>query len=256
MIDTDKLLASGAKPGKEGVALNWAVEHHQHDVVSALLEVLEEGRHSTLNGALHVAAEFGNENAVEMLLAAGADVHHELGPRRSTAIHVAAQYGNCKIIQMLIDVGANILTCTADWKTAAHIAQEYSKFPALKHLLAFLQPHETNELGETALHLASEFGDTETTKRLLENHAELNAVDCEQATPLRYAVEFGSSEVVELLLRAGAKLLADGRGCTPLHVAASLRSRRKVKALLDTGACLANLPNLVGDTPLHEAVKG
>ena len=72
----------------------------------------------------------------------------------------------------------------------------------------------------TALHFATENGDFESVPLLIQNGAEINAKDNQQATPLHFAVRSGNYEVVDLLLKNGArKELKNNANLTPLQCA-------------------------------------
>ena len=60
-------------------------------------------------------------------------------------------------------------------------------------------------MGETALLVTARAGNNEVVRLLVERHAEVNAVDNRQHTALYYAGERGFTEIVELLLAAGAE---------------------------------------------------
>lgn len=77
-------------------------------------------------------------------------------------------------------------------------------------------------LGRTALHVEASYGDIENVQFLLENGADIDAIDVQSSTtPLGYAARVGQVEVVEHLLAAGArKELPAGRPwATPLAYA-------------------------------------
>ena len=58
---------------------------------------------------------------------------------------------------------------------------------------------------ETPLLMAARAGNNEVVRLLVERHAEVNAADNLQHTALYYAGERGFTEIVELLLSAGAE---------------------------------------------------
>jgi uncharacterized protein len=86
-------------------------------------------------------------------------------------------------------------------------------------------------------------------------HADVNAVDSEGATPLHWAVQNDDVETALLLLQAGAKAnLATRNGITPLALAAINRNAAIAEALLKAGAD----PNAVapgGETILMNAAR-
>ena len=60
-------------------------------------------------------------------------------------------------------------------------------------------------MGETALLIAAMEGYNDFVKLLVENGANVNLVDNLQNSPLFYASEKGYTEIVEILLLAGAE---------------------------------------------------
>ena len=62
-----------------------------------------------------------------------------------------------------------------------------------------------NGEGQTPLIVAARNGRNDFTAMLIENGADVNAVDNEQHSALYYASEAGLTEIVEQLLMAGAE---------------------------------------------------
>ena len=62
-----------------------------------------------------------------------------------------------------------------------------------------------NGEGETPLLMAARAGNNEVVRLLVEHRADVNAADNLQHTALYYAGERGFTEIVELLLAAGAE---------------------------------------------------
>lgn len=102
-------------------------------------------------------------------------------------------------------------------------------------------------------------GDTTTVERLLATAPKLvKSVNGKGATPLHLAASTGSVALVKLLMAKGAPVNAvcNGtvlRGQTPLHVAVARDDTLVMRALLDAGANV-NAPDALKSTPLHEAV--
>src|SRR5580704_10707876 len=68
-------------------------------------------------------------------------------------------------------------------------------------------------------------GNRASVRTLLNQHADVNAVDSEGATPLAWAVRNDDVETARLLLTAGAKAnMASRNGVTPLSLAAINRN--------------------------------
>lgn len=95
------------------------------------------------------------------------------------------------------------------------------------------------------------YGTPDELRRYLEE-GDPNIRDLEDySTPLHYAIEYDNSEMIDMLIRAGANVNENTCGLTPLHLAVFTSPRYKViKGLLDAGADLDILDNQ-GNTILH-----
>jgi len=129
-------------------------------------------------------------------------------------------------------------------------------FPEIKHYLM---------AGDTPLHAAAAAHRRDMLKALLQEGANVAAVNRRGATPLHYAADGGpdspasnpkaQSETISLLMDAGAKPDAfDKSGVAPLHRAVRNRCAAAVDCLLQKGAAVS-LKNKSGSTPLHLAVQ-
>jgi len=113
---------------------------------------------------------------------------------------------------------------------------------------------ETDSLGGTALHDAVWAGETEIVKLLLDAGASVNASHTEAgSTPLHYAIITNRVEIAELLIAKGADTKARYRGdATPLHLAANRGNRAMLELLLTHGADI-NARDWRGRTPFRIA---
>ncbi len=84
------------------------------------------------------------------------------------------------------------------------------------------------------IHDAAKVGDLEKVKALIKDDPDLvNSKDNEDATPLLWAAQIGSTNVVDLLLNHGADVNAKGKnGATSLELAAGKGSKDVVELLL------------------------
>jgi len=162
---------------------------------------------------LHVAAEYGYSEIVEVLLEHGAapNIREKYG---DTPLHYAATFGNSKVVEVLLEHGAD--------------------------------PNARNNYGATSLHYAAAFDYPEVVKLL--HKKDLSDYD---VTPLQGAAEFNYPEVVKLLLEHGANpnIQENKYGWTPLHVAAKKCHVDVARVLLDHGADPTIRDN-EGKTPL------
>lgn len=96
-----------------------------------------------------------------------------------------------------------------------------------------------NQDGQTAVHLASKFGNEEILTKLIENGANVNCRDTDGNTPLHYACRSPKMTIVRMLIDAKANIQArnNGTGCVPLHDAANEGNLEVVRELMSLGAC-------------------
>ncbi|KAH8194119.1 hypothetical protein TruAng_011712 [Truncatella angustata] len=113
--------------------------------------------------------------------------------------------------------------------------------------------------GRTALHLAA-VDNTRVVLQLLERGASCHLTDTNGKTPLHYAMQKGSKDIVQALLSAyGTSKEAsyhdcsDGDECTPLVYAAKLGHTEAVKLLLTHGSRLITSDKECGQNALHWA---
>ena len=207
-------------------------ENHRDEVVDLLRKPLNPDALPERRGflpALHLAAQKGHSQIVELLLEAGTDVNiaerddHSYNPNDEdygydylcngmTALHWAASEGHSTVVELLLEASAD--------------------------------KHAADDSGSTALHFAATRGHSEVVKLLLEAGAHKDVVvDDYQVTALQLAAIGGHSNVVKLLLEAGAhKDAANSCGSTALHMAAGAVAGagfghpEVVKLLLEAGS--------------------
>jgi len=159
---------------------------------------------------LMTAAHNGHAEAVEALIAAGANILAMSAPGGDsiggvTALHMAAMAGHADVVEVLLDQKMAV-----DAKT-------------------------TN--GVTPLMLATAKGDSPVVQLLLKHGADVSAVDRYKMTALHYAAKFHQSSLIPPLLQAGAKVdIAAENGVRPLDFAALLGDVDVARLLIEAGA--------------------
>ena len=115
-------------------------------------------------------------------------------------------YCNKRITEILISKGANILDVDNEGNTGLHLASENGNFETVKYLLNTKKCNLDIENKEqfTALHLSSINGNLNICKLLIENGANLNCLNSRKRTPLHLASSNGNSEIVRYLIQKGA----------------------------------------------------
>lgn len=159
---------------------------------------------------LILAAESGQQDAVQFLLSKGADQHaRDASPAQYTPLLAAVGRGQLKISRLLLDKGAEVDCRTAD-------------------------------SGITPLILASANGYSPMIPLLLEKHADVNAAATTGAqwNSLMWACHIGHAESVEELIKGGANVdnRSAGVGMTPLMIAAARGNWPIIQLLLKRGA--------------------
>jgi ankyrin repeat protein len=102
---------------------------------------------------------------------------------------------------------------------------------------------------------AAREGDIESVRRLLREGADVNAAQGDGMSALHWAAERGDTDMIAVLLYAGAQAESTTRigEYTPLHIAARNGHLEAAQALLRGGADVHAVTDPSGSTPLHLA---
>lgn len=244
-------LTLAARQGHVGVLqilLDW-IHDQGSDTVRTLLE------HADSEGwtALRSSSFGGHNEAVKMLLEAGAEVEG-CDPEGRTALRAAAWGGHEEILLTLLGHGAKVDSMDHEGRTPLIAAAYMGHKEAVEILLeAGAEVDLADGDGRTALSVAalcvpSAAGGSrhgEVVSLLLERGAEPEHKDKDGMTPLLLASYEGHEEVVELLLEAGADVDESAgaypSAITPLLAAASMGHAGTVNRLLFWGAVVDSI---------------
>ena len=206
------------------------------------------------------AAYFGNVEAAEVLLAAGAPVNIRDRRDRNILYYALEGMKNNPVMPVLLHAGADVSDADREGRAALYHAfntgQDRAVIAAL--LAAGAEVNRPNKGGTTPLHLATWYNrNAPLVALLIDAGADVMAKDGGGRIPLHFAAWHDEDkQVVLLLLTAGAEVNArDGVGQTPLHYAASSNiGSALITVLLDAGAAL-NARDKDGKTPLYYAAR-
>ena len=185
---------------------------------SAKLRHLIEKVHGTLfldsqvffKGAtlLMIACFNGHLNCVQLLLKSGVDLNKQ-DDFANTALTQACLKGHSDIVEYLVNNGANPSVKNKAGKTALIIAIENGHEKIARFLVDFTISNVSHNIGEdtkwkeAALITACQIGNTNIVCTLIEKGANVNHT---QFDPLLIAVESSHTDVVRILIEAGADL--------------------------------------------------
>lgn len=203
--------------------------------------------------ALELASNWGNQQAITLLLKAGASVDAQ-DIRGYTALHGAADRpSNTAVIQMLLKAGANINHKNNDGQTPLSqvlSADSVDAGTALFLIRAGADVNTRDAHKSTPLHLAAQAGITSVARELLRDSAGIDAEDEDNRTPLFLAIRYNHPDIVRLLAASGASMT--GHAWLALAIEFT-RDADLLTALLQAGAAVDE-PDGSGFTPLQDLV--
>jgi hypothetical protein len=170
--------------------------------------IINKASHS-LKTPLHLAAQIGSKEIVQLLIDHGANIDASEGGF-TTPLHYAVSGGYTDIVQLLLERGTDIRAVGQGGRSPLHSAAQHGNTPILKLLLqhgAHINANDSN--GLASMHLAACYGHQEAVTSLIQSGADVNAMDNGGKTPLHYAIENKHEKVIKILLVAGAALEAN-----------------------------------------------
>ncbi|CAI0646697.1 unnamed protein product [Colletotrichum noveboracense] len=199
--------------------------------------------------AIQAACMHGHEQAVQILVDAGADIHFCRGNNfQRNALQIACGHGNEKVVDILLSAGAKVNEVLSEPAHPAH------GLPASSVVV-------TRYNGRTALQAAAERGHEHLVSRLLRLGADVNAPPSPTAgfTALQAAAGGGYMTILKLLLQHGADIngaSAKYKGYTALQGACLGGHLEIVDLLIKEGANVHALGGVYGDgMALHAAAE-
>jgi ankyrin repeat protein/stress response protein SCP2 len=169
---------------------------------------------------------------VKRLLQAGADPNggQTYGP---PPLHCAAQGGNSQIVIDLLTAGADINRRNTEQEPPLFSAIRSGSFLITQLLLKHqADPNLRDYQGNTALHLAAQQENIHFIEVISENIPNIHVVNNQGQNALHYAAAQGNNQVVQWLLRAGAKpTRIDQAGQMPIVLAAGAENAQAFSTL-------------------------
>lgn len=189
-------------------ALHFAVWQGHHEFVKFLLTQPKidfdavDGHNST---ALHVATFSDDDDCIQLLLAAGADLNikDEIG---RTPTMYACSRASVKTLSLVLDADPDLTLKDNEGYTALHDLCRRGLDDIVVQILDDLDVdiNACTTFGATPLMLAASNGHERTVRILVENDADLNAMDIDSNTALRWAIKNGFTEIAEFLIKMGS----------------------------------------------------
>ncbi|MDC1119510.1 ankyrin repeat domain-containing protein [Gammaproteobacteria bacterium] len=161
------------------------------------------------NPPLLETARYQNAEAVELLLASGADPDTRQNDG-ATALHWAAYQEDADMLAALVQAGANVNITNRLGASPLYLAAKNGNAELIERLLnAGADPNLALKIGETPFMTASRAGTVEGVRQMIAAGADVNAYEkSREQTALMWAVTQGHVDVVRVLVNAGANLEA------------------------------------------------
>ena len=187
---------------------------------------------------LSQAAAYGNTVTLCAMLQVGADTSQYTPGKRMGALFRACYNGHASCVRELIGHKADVNAALADGTTCCYVAAEKGHCDILSMLIqggADVDQQDNNCV--TPLWRACERGGTAAVRILIDARASVHVVNKEGKSALHVSACSGHSEVVDVLLSAGADTAVEHEGtrdnhqpcCAFTHRQASLQRKRLSK---------------------------
>lgn len=216
---------------------------------------------ASFNGvtALHMAALVGDLSIMELLIERQANVNTENDRNKHTPLFVAVCGGRTECARLLIDHRADVNAVDHHGNPLLWYGAMMCRTECVQLLLDSQVDinRGDGDDGAMMLHHAAGSSCAPLVKLLIERKVDVSKArdGFGMRTPLHTAAYNGSSECIELLVAAGARVNAQEQwGTTALHNAAFKGCEASVQALIHHRADV-NATNLGRETPLHLATN-
>ncbi len=215
---------------------------------------------------LQCAARHATRSAeyVRLLLERGANYNARDHLDVKTPLHDAVAYGRTEAVELMLAAGADLSVLTRRGRNVFHVAGSGpSKSADCVEMLLQRVPElldQGDREGCTPLHVCLNFGKWRLVKRLIENGASVTKLDEAGRNALHHLAFFHGENIqvgLDLLLEAGASTTDKDskQGRTPLHLACMVKNRPLVDILVARGLVDLEAVDHQGNTVLCLAVR-
>lgn len=213
--------------------------------------------------ALHLAVRRGKLDIIKLLLFGNRADISAANAEGWTALHFATDLGNLDVMRLLIEAGLSPSIADVKGWTPLHIAARYVSTDAVSILIdAGADISATTNGGWSTLALATTASNSHVMRLLIDLGADVEAIVPNpqsvlyKSTPLHVAASDGKAGIVELLVKAGAKVeRRDKDGCTALFLAVRDGHEKVSKFLIEHGADI-KATNSAGLSLIQVATQG
>lgn len=254
-VNVNLLDFSGTSP------LHYAALETSYETVKFLVEHGAKIQCANDNGTtpLHNAIEstINRKQKVEFLIKHGADVF-AADKNGDTPLHVATDGGFERLELLIVDLNIDISNTDKQGNTLLYRAAMSSRDIKSKALLLLDKGADINATGKhgwSLIHWAICLGSGEDLAELLERGACASSIDEDGSSLLHKAVKSKTDALIKvqlLLMKGLSPNQLDGKGCTPLHIAAK-EGLFQVMMFLHKNGSDTSARNNDGRTILHEA---
>lgn len=201
--------------GSSHIAAYWGLEKVLNIVLQTGVDVNTPD--SCGNTALHIAAARGEYDCVHTILERGADINAQ-NQHGETALHCASKNNFMAVIVLLLKGGARLLVDNEGWTALNWFVINGDTKLVAEFLGKYLHLDVDNSARDGAFFLAAEEGQTDILQKLIESGVSIDIKDEWGSTALDFAVSVGHESTVRMLLHHGANVhLRDAYENTALH---------------------------------------
>lgn len=194
-----------------------------------------------------------NQEKIQYILSLTDDVNAR-NSAGNTALYLTVLKNRKAIGEKLLAKNADIFSTNN--RNNSPLSQAFKNPQIMEWLITSKTIKDTDGIGNTALHYASEWGYSDAVETLITKGANKEAKNANGETPVFSACKNNKPQIVELLSKKGAKInVRDNLGSTPLHVAVRWGNADVAITLINHGIDI-DAQNVSGKTPLSEAVLG